>query len=327
MANGLKKRFATAAASIKVTAEDIAAADAAPPSAPRTAPGQMMAMQGALHVAEGDIERLKAQLKDAQANAEIALDLIDEVPGRRRKLTQEAYDELKANLSKNKLAQPIVVRKKDGGRYELVAGHNRVAVFRELGRSAIPAFTVDIDDASVDSMAFFSNLLAPSLPDFEKYWNFKRLADSTGLTHQAIAEAAGLSLAHVYRIMRFDDLPDAAKELLCEAPDRLGSTAAEKLAVIAQAGRATEVTEAVRKLVTDEKVTQDEAVAMAKPTAAATPKPEQHTIKKGKQTFCDISLRKNVIGIRFGKSVSEEDAKRWATKFAEFVEAEMAKEE
>lgn len=323
---GLRRRFADAG-KIKVTPDDLAKADAMPVSPPKTAPGQTMLMQGLLKEAEQDIARLKEQLANATASASIELARLDEVEGRRRKLTPEAYEELKANLASHPLAQPIVVRRKADGRFEILAGHNRASIYRELGRLAIPAFVVEVEDASADKVAFFSNLLAPSLPDFEKYWNFKRLAEVSNLTHLELAEAAGLSRTHVYRIMRFDDLPEAAKELLQDAPDRLGSAAAEKLAALAQAGRAAEVTEAVRKLVADPEVTQDAAIAMAKPPVAqATATLEPKTIKKGKLNFCDISVRNNVVGIRFAKQVSAEDAQRWASRFAEFVKAELDKE-
>lgn len=334
MANGLKKRFASAAASIKVTPEDIAAADAAPPSAPRTAPGQMMVMQGALQNAEADIERLQAQLKattaqleDVRASMHISLDLIDEVDGRRRKLTPEEYEELKENLGRHPLGQPITVRRKSNGRYELVAGHNRTAVFRDLGRTSIPAFVIEVADDQVEMVAFLSNLLSPALSDFEKYWNFKKLALISGLTHAAIADSTGISRPHVTRIMQFDGLPEAALNLLSQKPARLGANAALKLAKLAQEGHEANVTEAVKKLVADDTVTQEQAVALAAPKATknAPNAAPAETVKVGKQKFCDISIRNKVIGVRFANSVSDDDAAAWAKKFAEFMKAELAK--
>lgn len=100
----------------------------------RTAPGQtlqILGLQSQVERQATEIQALKEML-DRAVVSEISLDLIDEVPGRRRKLTPEAYEELKANLAQNALAQAISVRRKLDGRFELLAGHNRTAIYREL---------------------------------------------------------------------------------------------------------------------------------------------------------------------------------------------------
>ncbi|WP_432262864.1 ParB/RepB/Spo0J family partition protein [Cupriavidus sp. TMH.W2] len=321
------KQTAARAASIRLTDDEKQAAQRAAPPLPRTAPGQLLEIQSLKATVARKDEELALMRQQLTTGSDIALDLIDEVEGRRRKLTSEEYAELTENLRRHPLGQPITLRPKADGRYELVAGHNRTAIYRDLGRTTIPAFIAEVADDQVEMVAFLSNLLSPALSDFEKYWNFKKLALISGLTHAAIADSTGLSRAHVSRIMKFDALPEEAKLLLKDAPDRLGSNAAEKLAQLAQAGRADEVTAAIQKLVTDETVTQDQAIALAKPASTAPAPLEKHTVKHGKQTFCDITVRNNVVGIRFGKAVSEDDAKRWAAKFKEFVEAEKAKEQ
>src|SRR5690349_5713653 len=62
----------------------------------------------------------------------------------RRKL--EGIDQLAASLDAHGLLQPVVARVV-GNRYELVAGHRRVAAARQLGWEAIPALVrSDTDD-------------------------------------------------------------------------------------------------------------------------------------------------------------------------------------
>src|SRR5579875_2915561 len=100
---------------------------------PRTSPGRLMDAQHRINTAQARIKELESQLEE-RAALDVPLDALVEVPGRRRKLTSEQFQELKSNLAQHALATPILVRSVADGRYEIVAGHNRVAAYRELGR-------------------------------------------------------------------------------------------------------------------------------------------------------------------------------------------------
>ncbi|CAE6794171.1 Nucleoid occlusion protein [Paraburkholderia domus] len=308
--------------------EDPPGAPTTPPPA-RTAPGQLIGLQGHVASLQREVEQLRAKLASSESVdiTELELDLIDEVPGRRRKLTPEQYEELKENLGANPLMEPVVVIRKPGDRYEMIAGHNRKSIFRELDRPRIPARIVDIDPTLANKLAFYTNLLAPSLSDFEKYWNFKQLQEETGLSHQQLAESAGLSRQHVSRILRFDDLPSEAKELLANNPSRLGSAAAQSLAKIAAEGRSSEVVDAIRKLV-DEAITQEQAVKLAKAPAAPSSQVEvkELVVKAGKKKVCQVTSRKGVIGVAFA-GADAATADKWAEKIHDFIASELAKVE
>ncbi|WP_250536174.1 ParB/RepB/Spo0J family partition protein [Caballeronia sp. AZ10_KS36] len=290
---------------------------------PRTSPGRLMDAQHRINTAQARIKELESQLEE-RAALEVPLDALVEVPGRRRKLTAEQFQELKSNLAQHALATPILIRSIADGRYEIVAGHNRVAAYRELGRSSIRANVASIDEGEIEFAAFFSNLLSPSLTDFEKYWNFKRLQELSGLSRTEIADSAGLSKSHVSRIFSFDALPDAAKEVLATKPERLGSNAAQKLAALAEAGKAEKVVEAVRRLVDDENFTQDKAVALVADKPKATP-PNSTVVRAGRRKVCEVTSRNGVVGVRF----FEKDANAaddWGQRIADFISKSLTEE-
>ncbi|WP_250468926.1 ParB/RepB/Spo0J family partition protein [Caballeronia sp. GAFFF2] len=282
----------------------------------RTSPGRLMDAQHRINTAQARIKELETQLEE-RAALEVPLDALIEVSGRRRKLTSEQFQELKSNLSQHALATPILVRTLTDGRYEIVAGHNRVAAYRELGRNTIRANVASIEEGEIEFAAFFSNLLSPSLTDFEKYWNFKRLQELSGLSRTEISESAGLSKSHVTRIFSFDALPEAAKAALAEKPERLGSNAAQKLAALTEAGKAEKVVEAIRRLVDDENFTQDKAVALAaeKPKAVA---PSTTVVRAGRRKVCEVSTRNGVVGVRFFENDAG-DAEQWGQRIADFI--------
>ena len=291
---------------------------------PRTSPGRLMDAQHRINTAQARIKELESQLEE-RAALEVSLDALVEVSGRRRKLTAEQFQELKSNLAQHALATPILVRVLPEARYEIIAGHNRVAAYRELGRTTIRANVASIEEGEIEFAAFFSNLLSPSLTDFEKYWNFKRLQELSGLSRSQISESAGLSKSHVTRIFSFDALPEAAKVALAEKPERLGSNAAQKLAALTEAGKSDKVIEAVRKLIDDENFTQDRAVALAaeKPKSTA---PSATVVRSGRRKVCEISTRNGVVGVRFFEKDAT-DAEQWGQRIADFINKTLSESE
>jgi ParB family chromosome partitioning protein len=290
----------------------------------RTSPGRLMDAQHRINTAQARIKELESQLEE-RAALEVPLDALVEVPGRRRKLTAEQFQELKSNLAQHALATPILVRALPDARFEIVAGHNRVAAYRELARTTIRANVASIEEGEIEFAAFFSNLLSPSLTDFEKYWNFKRLQELSGLSRTEISESAGLSKSHVTRIFSFDALPEAAKIALAEKPERLGSNAAQKLAALTEAGKSDKVVEAVRRLIEDDNFTQDRAVALAaeKPRTAA---PSATVVRSGRRKVCEISTRNGVVGVRFFEKDAS-DAEHWGQRIAEFINKSLSESE
>ena len=291
---------------------------------PRTSPGRLMDAQHRINTAQARIKELETQLEE-RAALEVPLDALVEVNGRRRKLTAEQFQELKSNLAQHALATPILVRVLADSRYEIVAGHNRVAAYRELGRTTIRANVASIEEGEIEFAAFFSNLLSPSLTDFEKYWNFKRLQELSGLSRTEISESAGLSKSHVTRIFSFDALPEAAKAALAEKPERLGSNAAQKLAALTEAGKTEKVIEAVRRLVDDENFTQDRAVALAAEKAKVAT-PSATVVRSGRRKVCEISTRNGVVGVRFFEKDAT-DAEQWGQRIADFINKTLSESE
>jgi ParB family chromosome partitioning protein len=211
---------------------------------PKTAPGMFLNATQRIDAAESRVEELEAKLREAEAagGQPIALDQLHEVPGRRRKLTPQQYSELQENLRTNPLVTPITVRKRAAGGFEIVSGNNRVAAFRELGRTHIPAALLDSDDDQAAINAFYANLLQPDLPDFEKYLGFKSIVTKhPHLTHAQIADRAGVSRSFVSQLMAFDELPQEALAILTEKPSTVGANAAQDFAALTKKGRAVQV--------------------------------------------------------------------------------------
>jgi ParB family chromosome partitioning protein len=291
----------------------------------RTAPGIFLNTTQRLDAAEAHVEELQAKLKVAESAAykrEVPVDLLDEVPGRRRKLTPAQYRELEDNLRHNEQAEPIKARPKTDGRYEIVIGNNRVDVFKNrLGRKTIWAVVEEMTDEQADLQGFYSNLFHPSLPDYEKYLGFRRRQEQTGKNQKELAGEAGIPEQTLSDLFSFEKLPEAAKTILNDKPYVLGSSAAQKLAQATASGRGDAVVEAIRKLATDERFTQAKAVSFASKAASqANGKVAPTIIKQGKKTFCKMETRRNKLVIEFGDEVTTEE---WTKKLEAFMRNEL----
>jgi ParB family transcriptional regulator, chromosome partitioning protein len=287
----------------------------------KTAPGQLMKIQTDLLKAEKKVEELQQKL-DTAAPREILLSEIYEVPGRRRLLSPQERAELKENLSKHPLLTPITVRPKNDRGYEIVSGHNRTEIYRELGKESIKAFIQEVEQDKADLYAFYANLLSPSLPDYEKYLGFKKRQGEMMFSQRLLANEAGINESVVSELFCFDDLPPEAHEILSEKPHILGRKAAGKFAKATLAGKSQRVVEALKKLASgDEKFTQSSAVTYIHQTEDIRPaKQAPRVIKEGQVPFCKLETRKNVVTVQFK---NESLAAEWIGKFEEFVRAQV----
>ncbi|MGF6915859.1 ParB/RepB/Spo0J family partition protein [Paraburkholderia sp. 40] len=324
----IKDRLAAKAASIGSSPRSPKAGDD-PSGRPKTAPGQLMASFPLLAEKERELQSAMKRIEELEtagvgSSQEVAIETLVEIPGRRRVLSEEEYKELRTNLERNPLVHPIVYRPLGDGRNEIISGNNRVAIYRdELNRATIRGVPFNGTDAEVELGAAFSNLLAPSLPDFEKYRQFKRIQQNLGLSQADITRMSGLAQSHVARILSFENLPDAAKQVVAARPHKLGGTAAAKFASLAQQGRVEEVTKAIDALVNSVDMTQERALALASPARPKAARPSVMTINTGKRKFCDVSVRSGVVGLRFPGKDGEAIAEEWARRIAEFIQSEL----
>ena len=249
------------------------------PTRMKTSPGMFLDTQHRAAKAEAEVAVLKNR------NVKIA-DLVI-VPSRKRQLSAEEFAELTANLEAFPLINPITIRALPSGAYELVAGHNRVEAFIALGREVIEANIIDLAEEQVLPAAFYSNLLSPALPDYEKYLGFKQLQQATQKSQAELAKESGVSKTMISMLFAFDGLSPAAHAALSAQPQLVSATLATKLRNLPFAD------EAIARLAAGE-VTQQQAAAIAarKPDQKV-PVPRSHPVivKRGKQRFAEISHR------------------------------------
>ena len=112
------------------------------------------------------------------------------------------------------MLQPVLVRPRAGGTYELVAGERRWRAARLAGLERIPALVREREDAAALEAALIENMAREDLNPIEEARACAALVEELGLTRKEIGRRVGRSRVAVSNLVRLLDLPDEVIELL-----------------------------------------------------------------------------------------------------------------
>jgi ParB family transcriptional regulator, chromosome partitioning protein len=133
---------------------------------------------------------------------EIQVHLVEPSPYQaRREIAPEQLSELAESIRSEGLLQPIVVRKQ-GDKFQLIAGERRWRAFQLLKIRTIPARVVEASDASAASIGLIENLQREGLNPIEEAHGFASLVRDFDLTQETAAERVGKSRASVANSLR-----------------------------------------------------------------------------------------------------------------------------
>lgn len=139
-------------------------------------------------------------------------------------LEGEELDRLKESIEKSGVLVPVLVRPKEGGCYEMISGHRRMAACKALGIPALPAVVKDLSDEEAVIVMVDANLQREHILPSEKAFAYKMKMDamkrSAGRpsadnasqlgtqkrTDQIMAEEQGESRNQIQRYIRLTNL-------------------------------------------------------------------------------------------------------------------------
>ncbi len=132
----------------------------------------------------------------------------------RRDFAPEALSELAESIREHGVLQPIVVRPRPNGRYQIVAGERRWRAARIAGLAEIPVIVRELDDTAALEVALVENLIREDLNPIEEALGYRTLADRFSLTQEEIAQRVGKSRPAVANALRLLSLPEEIVALL-----------------------------------------------------------------------------------------------------------------
>jgi ParB family chromosome partitioning protein len=146
---------------------------------------------------------------------ELHVDLVAPNPDQpRKRFDDEAMQALADSVKERGVLQPVLVRPRPGGSYELVAGERRWRAARLAGLETLPALVQQRDDAQSLEDALIENMAREDLNPIEAARAVAGLVEELGLTREAVGRRVGRSRVAVSNLLRLLDLPDEALALV-----------------------------------------------------------------------------------------------------------------
>jgi ParB family transcriptional regulator, chromosome partitioning protein len=134
----------------------------------------------------------------------------------RRRFEEEPLQALAGSLGERGVLQPVLVRPKPEGTYELIAGERRWRAAQIAGLKTIPALVRPHDDAAALELALIENMAREDLNPVEEARACAALVEELGLTREQVGRRVGRGRVAVSNLVRLLDLPDEVLELLEE---------------------------------------------------------------------------------------------------------------
>ncbi|HSQ91872.1 MAG TPA: ParB/RepB/Spo0J family partition protein, partial [Nitrospiraceae bacterium] len=139
------------------------------------------------------------------------------VPNRyqpRQNFSAQELAELTDSLKQSGLLQPILVRRKGDGIYELISGERRWRAAKEAGLEKIQAVIRNCGDEESVVLALVENLQRADLNPMEMARAYHRMMNEFGLTQDIIARRVGCERSSIANNVRLIQLPLEIQQLI-----------------------------------------------------------------------------------------------------------------
>lgn len=132
----------------------------------------------------------------------------------RKSFDESALAELADSISQHGLLEPIIVRARENGYYEIIAGERRWRASRIAGLTEIPAVVRNLTDEQAALLSLIENLQREDLNPVEEALGYRDLIERFSLTQETAAEKVGKSRSQVTNMLRILRLPDEILQMI-----------------------------------------------------------------------------------------------------------------
>jgi len=133
----------------------------------------------------------------------------------RKEFNQEALNALVQSVKEKGVLQPLIVRK-NGEKYEIIAGERRWRAAKLAGIAEVPVIEKELTNQEVLEVALVENLLRENLSVIEEAEGFDRLITEFAHTHEALSKVVGKSRSYITNAIRLLSLPESVKNMIKE---------------------------------------------------------------------------------------------------------------
>lgn len=130
----------------------------------------------------------------------------------RQEIDEKGLAELAESIGAKGVLQPLIVRRREAGDYELIAGERRLRASSLSGLDHVPVIVRNASPEERLELALIENIQRHDLNGIEEAAAYKQLADEFSLTQEEIAKKVGKKRSTVSNALRLLQLPEYAKK-------------------------------------------------------------------------------------------------------------------
>jgi ParB family transcriptional regulator, chromosome partitioning protein len=132
----------------------------------------------------------------------------------RKAFDDERLEELAESIRAQGIIQPLIVRRRVGGGYELIAGERRWRAAQRAGLHEVPVVVREVAEERAFELALVENLQRADLNPIEEAEGYQRLMAEFGYTQETLAGRVGKDRSTVANALRLLKLPPAVRDMV-----------------------------------------------------------------------------------------------------------------
>ena len=203
----------------------------------------------------------------------------------RTEFDEAALLELTESVLVHGVLQPIMVRPRGEGRYELIAGERRFRAAQAAGLTQIPAVIREMTDEESLTVALIENIQREDLNAMEAARGYKQLLDQFGLTQAELSRQIGKSQSTIAYALSLLRLPQEMQESISSG--KLSMEHGKVLLSVADQEKRLSLWQAML----DEGISVVEARRRAQDTPAPPPSPARAAAIEEEEPGSDVHLQ------------------------------------
>jgi ParB family chromosome partitioning protein len=132
----------------------------------------------------------------------------------RTRFDDATLNELAQSIKDMGVLEPILVRKRAQGGYEIIAGERRWRAAQRAGLHEVPVFVRELNEGKAFEAALVENLQREDLNPLETARAFSRLLEEYSHTQETLAQLIGKDRSTVANALRLLKLPESVADLI-----------------------------------------------------------------------------------------------------------------
>jgi ParB family transcriptional regulator, chromosome partitioning protein len=161
-------------------------------------------------IGDDAVETLPAE--ELSGLRQVPIELLHPNPNNPRKqFNEEELANLAQSIGDKGLLQPLVVRQRRDGEFEIVAGERRWRASQRAGLHQLPVLVRELSDGETLEIALIENIQRTDLNPLEEARAYQQLLQQFSYTQQQLADSVRKSRSHIANTLRLLNLPDSVR--------------------------------------------------------------------------------------------------------------------